>query len=81
MYAIRSYYVNIRGDLRDPLFNGLLWADSDFDVTYLGGRVEPSRLNLKIYNNTLTILPGELLIGETGKVKVDGEILFRNNFV
>jgi len=70
--------LNIRGDLRDPLFNGLLWADSDFDVTYLGGRVEPSRLNLKIYNNTLTILPGELLIGETGKVKVDGEILFKS---
>ncbi len=68
--------LNISGPMQNPLINGLLWADTEFDIAYIPEPIQPVRLNVRIVDNRFTILPGTINTSESGKLQLSGEMLF-----
>lgn len=68
--------LHIGGELTTPEINGLLWASSKLDVEYVTGEIEPIRLNLRVKDSVLSILPTSIVIGNSGLINLNGEVHF-----
>lgn len=67
--------LNINGTTQNPLINGLLWADTEFDIVYIPEPIEPVRINVRVVDNMFKILPVTINTSESGKLELSGEIL------
>lgn len=72
--------IGIKGQLENPLFNGVLFIDSGYDVAYIPEEIKPSRLTIKINDNRFSIIPNKIKVGETGEVRLKGELLLDSWF-
>lgn len=67
--------LNLKGELLNPLINGLLWLDAGVDVIYLSEELEPLRINIRAVDNKVSILGTEIAFGGAGLLNIDGEML------
>lgn len=65
--------LQIKGSKTDPLINGLLWIDSNINAAYIPHNIKPVRLFVRVDNNMVTLLPGQISVGDKGLINIKGE--------
>ncbi|QEN03268.1 hypothetical protein EW093_00620 [Thiospirochaeta perfilievii] len=68
---------NLHGPVNDPVINGLLWADTKFNLSYIPDEIRETRINLRFVDNVISLLPSSVELEGGGGISLSGEVVLR----